>query len=226
MFRADRLTALMRAKGVSQADLARRVGVSTTAIWKLVNEPGQGSKHLHKIARVLGTTPEYLTNESDEAEAQQLGEHRLPFRGAELGHEHDPDHVMVQEFDLDYGMGGGTYLDFPVKADPVSFSRAWLRHFTKSPVGALFFARGIGDSMMPTIADADIVLIDTAQQTPRMGDQIWAIDFGGVGMIKRLRPMPDGGVKIQSDNPSIRDEVAHDGEMNVIGRVVAIVRKV
>lgn len=215
----DLIQRLVAYAGMKPAVLAKYAGVAVSTVNRPFNGTAQnrlGRSALEKLQAAFPDFPGWP--------ASPLGDRRLPFHGAEP--ERDPDHVMVQEFDLDYGMGGGTYLDFPVKAEPVSFSRAWLRHFTKSPVDALFFARGMGDSMMPTIADADIVLIDTAQQTPRMGDQIWAIDFGGVGMIKRLRPMPDGGVKIQSDNPSIRDEVAHDGEMNVIGRVVAIVRKV
>ena len=42
----------------------------------------------------------------------------------------------------------------------------------------------------------DIVLIDRRQDSPRIADLIWAFAFGEIGMIKRLRPMPDGSVKI------------------------------
>lgn len=136
-----------------------------------------------------------------------------------------PSSVDIHELDLAFGMGGGTYLDLPVKSTTHSFSRAWLRNFTDSPFEKLLFARGMGDSMMPTILDADIVLIDTAQQSPRMNDQIWALQMHGLGMIKRLRAGPEGSMKILSDNPSVPDEVAYDGEMQVIGRVVAAVRK-
>jgi len=45
-------------------------------------------------------------------------------------------------------------------------------------------------------------------------------------MIKRLRPMPDGTVRIMSDNPQVSDEIATDGDLTIIGRVVAIVRSV
>jgi phage repressor protein C with HTH and peptisase S24 domain len=80
--------------------------------------------------------------------------------------------------------------------------------------------------MMPAILDSDILLIDTTQQSPRMWDQFWAIEMHGLGMIKSLRPAKDGGMRLVSVNPDFRDELAYDGEMNVIGRVVAIVRKV
>ena len=105
-------------------------------------------------------------------------------------------------------------------------TRLWLRNFTDSPAEKLFFARGIGDSMEPTIYDSSLVLIDTAQNSVRMSDQIWAVAYGNVGMIKRLRPLPDGNIAVLSDNPQVPMITAADGEMHIIGRVVAVVRKI
>lgn len=56
----------MNASELSQAELARRVGVSQPTIYSLVHSNKVGSKHLHKIARVLGTTPAYLSGETDD----------------------------------------------------------------------------------------------------------------------------------------------------------------
>jgi phage repressor protein C with HTH and peptisase S24 domain len=50
--------------------------------------------------------------------------------------------------------------------------------------------------------------------------------FGEVGMVKRLRPRPDGSVVIVSDNKDVADDRATDGDLHVIGRVVAIVKRV
>ncbi|MCB2051793.1 MAG: helix-turn-helix transcriptional regulator, partial [Novosphingobium sp.] len=78
----------------------------------------------------------------------------------------------------------------------------------------------------PTIQDADVILIDTAQRTPRIWDKLWAMEMGGMGMIKRLRPTKDGqGIRLLSDG-GLPEEIAFDGEMTIVGRVVAIVRKV
>ena len=80
--------------------------------------------------------------------------------------------------------------------------------------------------MEPVIGDGDIILIDRSQRSPEFADLIWAIAYGQTGMIKRLRPMADGSVKILSDNPNVPPELAYDGELNVFGRVVAIVKRV
>jgi transcriptional regulator with XRE-family HTH domain len=63
---ADRLRERMQALGLSQAELARRVGVRQPTIFKLTTGGGYGSKHLHRIARELQTTPAYLTGETDD----------------------------------------------------------------------------------------------------------------------------------------------------------------
>ena len=56
----------MEAQGISQAELGRRVGISQSAIHRLTTGENYGSKHLHRIARELGTTPAYLTGEVDD----------------------------------------------------------------------------------------------------------------------------------------------------------------
>ncbi|KNH02632.1 transcriptional regulator [Qipengyuania citrea LAMA 915] len=80
--------------------------------------------------------------------------------------------------------------------------------------------------MAPTIGSNDQMLIDRSIDTLRIADQIWAFTFGGFGMVKRLRPRPDGSVAILSDNPNVPEDRAVDDELFIIGRVVAIVRKV
>lgn len=217
----------MDAKNFNQSALSREVGVSPTSIWKLLNEPSQGSKHTHKIARALGTTADYLMGESDDPSGPDnpVALNASTIVEAIEPEDEDDEIVEIEELDLAFGMGGGSYLDMPVKAKPRKFTRGWLRMFTPAPPVRIKIAQGIGDSMAPTIQNADIVIIDTADTRVKMGDQIWAVAYGDTGLIKRLRPLPSGGVKIMSDNPLIEAETAYDGELHVIGKVVAVVRR-
>lgn len=216
MILPDRLQAALDHKGISQSALARAAGISPNAVNKLVNGKSKSSSHIYEIATALDVSPAYLSGEADEFGS--TGRERLvpPV---------DPDLVELAELDLAFGMGA-TFLDLPVKAEKARFSRRWLRNFTDTAPDGLFFARGLGDSMMPSILDSDVLLIDTTEHTMRMGDQIWAISYNGLGMIKRLRATRDGGVRIMSDNANVREDVAYDGELHLLGRVVAIVRKV
>lgn len=219
MFRRDRLVALMAEKGLTQSELARRVGVSPTAIWKLMNEPAQGSKHTHKIARELETSSEYLMGETDDgAQTRQLVAAAVP------ANDPDSDVVEIDSIDLKFGMGG-SFLDTDhIDVEKVKFSASWIRQFTKASPDMLCTTKGIGDSMMPTIHDQDVVIIDRSQTRPEMGDMIWAVVYSGWGMIKRLRALPDGRIRISSDNQLVRDEYAGDGELFIVGRVVAAVK--
>lgn len=70
--------------GLSQSELARRVGVTQTTIRKLATGGGYGSKYLHKIARELGTTPAYLTGETDDPAASAPAEPELSYEEREL----------------------------------------------------------------------------------------------------------------------------------------------
>lgn len=220
-----RILERLEALGITQSELARRVGITQPAIANLIKRGGRSS-HLHKIARALETTPEHLEGLP---EAERIASPRPGFGGfpvpANVIEDEDDEIVEIQELDLAFGMGGGSYLDLPVKAKPRRFTRGWLRLFTQAPPTRIFIAQGIGDSMAPTIQNADICIIDTADTRVKMGDQIWAVAYGETGLIKRLRPMPDGGVKIMSDNPLIEAETAYDGELHVIGKVVAVVRR-
>lgn len=56
----------MEERGLSQSELARRVGVTQATIYKLISGLSTTSRHLHKIARVLGTTTAYLEGETDD----------------------------------------------------------------------------------------------------------------------------------------------------------------
>lgn len=157
-----------------------------------------------------------------DADSGQVGNPRAAYRADRLVR---AEMVDVAEIDLRFGLGG-EYMDEVPVPQMRSFSRDWLRQITTSPPEHLYWAKGQGNSMEPTISDGDILLIDRTQATPAFGDLYWAIAFGHVGMIKRLRPMPDGSVKILSDNPSVPPETAVDEELHVFGRVVAVVKKV
>jgi len=71
MIDGDRLRERMEARGMSQAELGRRVGVAQTSIFKLLSGRSINSRYLHKIARELNTTPAYLTGETDDPSSDQ-----------------------------------------------------------------------------------------------------------------------------------------------------------
>jgi phage repressor protein C with HTH and peptisase S24 domain len=201
--------------------LAEAVGVKQPSIGRLLSGDTKTTRALEMIATALRTTPAYLRGNVDDPGIPGQDEVSTPRPLASLRRQ---DAVEIDEIDLRFGLGG-TYLDNPVEVSKRTFSREWLRQFTNAQPDQLVWTIGDGDSMEPTIRSGEVILIDKSQRSPRMGDGIWALAFGDIGMIKRLRPMPDGTIKIASDNQLVRDEIAADGELFVVGRVVVVVRK-
>jgi len=66
MIIGSRIAALMQAQGISQAELARRIGVAQPTVFKMLHDNKTGSVHLHKVAKTLKTTSAYLTGETDD----------------------------------------------------------------------------------------------------------------------------------------------------------------
>ena len=213
---AERLSLL----GISQAELARRVKIAQPTINALIKGNATGSKHLHKIASELETSPAYLCGETDDPAPV------APRMSAVTALADELDLAMVPQIDIGYSMGGGTVVEQFEQTGIIPFSRTWLRSMMNGVIGDLFVARGDGDSMEPTLKDGDIVLIDTSQKAIRSQDRIWAVSYGDLGMIKRVRRTPGGTYMLLSDNPAVSPVECIDGEMNVIGRVIWIGRRI
>ena len=215
----EKIAALRVAAGMSQADLARKSELSQGTIGKLESGISSGSSHLHRIARALGTTAEYLTGEIDDPSEGASPPVPVQVVAGELGL------VPVKEVDLALGLGGGFIDDGAVLETTRYFPASWLRELTRTPAEHLVFARTKGDSMKPTLSDGDIVIIDLTQKRIREQDGVYAIAVAQLGMVKRIWANPDGSYKIKSDNPSVGPETAHDDEMFVLGQVVGKVGK-
>lgn len=69
MILSERVRDCIAAAGLTQAELARRVNVTQGAIAKIAKNNPHRSSVLHLVARELGTTPAYLTGETDDPTA-------------------------------------------------------------------------------------------------------------------------------------------------------------
>ena len=146
--------------------------------------------------------------------------------------DHESDEAIAQRFDLvpiksidmAYGMGA-TFANERIEVRTRWFPREWVSSLTSTQAVNLTWAPGKGDSMAPTINDGEIVLIDTSERSVFDQDAIWAFTIGETAMMKRLRIRGDK-VTIMSDNEHVRDDHAHPDEINIVGRVSHVVKRV
>lgn len=203
---------------------------------ELLRQVEQAAASRADIARVLSVAPARVTG-------LYAGKRDLSFDEARalIKHYHleaDQQHTsldeiaaehglaFIEEIDLALGMGA-TYLSGgePEVRGLVPFRAEWLKDIFRGSMQSLKVVRGSGDSMEPTIRNGDFVLIDTSHQRIDDQDVVWAVAYGELGMIRRVRSMPGGGYLLMPDNSVVRPIEAHDGEMVVLGKVIWIGRR-
>ncbi len=109
--------------------------------------------------------------------------------------------------------------------DRYAFRRQWLR--SKGNVEELVLIEARGDSMDPTIADGDAVLINCAQKKVIDG-HMYALRTKNAIMVRRLQPIGAARIKVMSDN-KLYDSYEIDlesGDIEIIGQVIWIGREV
>jgi phage repressor protein C with HTH and peptisase S24 domain len=201
----------------SASDFAKRYGINSTSYRAYENNQNGYARKAIEFADKLGVTARWLLEGGD-------FEHTPQDDGSATSLAKQMGLALVPELELGYSMGGGSIFTDYRQRGFVPFQRDWLRGFMRGTFADLFVARGEGDSMTPTLLDGDIVLIDTAQKMIDRQDRIWAISYGDLGMIKRVRRLPNGVYRIMSDNSVVEPIEVSDDEMHVVGRVVWIGR--
>ncbi len=218
--------------GKSQGAFAALGGVSKNS--QLQYEKGETAPSVSYLLKLrdAGIDVSSLWLDPDDIDAIEIGQGAIGPIAARYGlggykvkaSVDELDLVKVNEIDLAYGFGG-TYSDVPVETQVLHFPRTWLETITHTPPSSLTFARGRGDSMQPTLQDGDIVLIDRSIRNVREQDAVWALTVGDIAMIKRVRAKGER-VSVLSDNDRVPPDEYHHEEINIVGRVIFIGRRI
>lgn len=216
--RIDRLKQAITDAGFESVNqFAKAIGVGQSTISNILTGRTTDSRYLPRIAAFLGVDPGWLLGTKDDPHAEPEGYYEDAAR--------DMGARLIDEIDLQFSMGGGAVID-QVQHQRIAVPESWVLPAMRGSFDDLFITYPKGDSMRPTIGDGDAVLVDRSQTRITGQDQIWCIAYGDLGMIKRVRQLPDGGYLIINDNPAIENFTAYDGEMHTIGRVIWIGRRV
>lgn len=158
---------------------------------------------------------------------QLLGHEPVDFvRGAESGAGikpiiDDDKYYYIPCYTQTCGMGSGRPLQHEEITGKHSYSQSWLLAENLDPA-QLCRIKGDGDSMLPTIAHKDSILVNKAENQVING-KVFAFRVGDDIRVKRLYRQMDGRVRVVSDNPDkaqYPDEfLAADDMPEIIGRV-------
>ncbi|UAK23644.1 XRE family transcriptional regulator [Sphingomonas nostoxanthinifaciens] len=211
----NNIAALRKAAGLSQTQLAEKIGTTLNMLGKLE----RGGRDLN--SKWIGKIAEALHVEQRDLLAGPTSDARPPAsKGPVVDDDSEIGMVGVQNIDLPWGLGA-TFTDQAVQVDVLQFPKVWMEAISPTPAGLLTWARARGDSMGPTIDDGDLILLDRSKRRVDEQDALWAFTVGDTASIKRLRVKGDRFV-ILSDNPSVPVDEEPIDFVNIVGRVVFV----
>jgi len=209
---------------------------------RLIRERGE---HYGALSRLLGRNPAYIQQfvkrgtprKLDEADRRLLARYfavdeallggpgdvtgRAPVQAGRSARKPGRTIVDVPRLTLGASAGAGALDQDEVAAGLLSFDAAWLRALGGRP-DMLSIIRVDGESMMPTLADGDDIMVDRSDGAERMRDGIYVLRMDDTLMVKRVMLMPRRGrISVRSDNtlfPSWEDIDA--AQVMLIGRVI------
>jgi hypothetical protein len=117
---------------------------------------------------------------------------------ARLGH----GLVAIRRLDVGVAAGPGALPDGEAAHDALCLSAGLLRELGVGRPAALTLVRVEGDSMQPTLAPGDDILVDRDDAADRLRPGIYVLRRDDALIVKRIEPNPAGGIDIRSDNDS------------------------
>lgn len=136
--------------------------------------------------------------------------------------------VPVPRLDVGASAGPGALDGNEDRLGRIGFDPAWLRRLGVGSSAALSLVRVEGDSMAPTLADGDDILVDSGDAGGRLRDGIYVLRIEDALVVKRIAVNPAGGaVSVRSDNAAYPGWPDCDpAALGIVGRVVWVGRAV
>jgi hypothetical protein len=216
-----RLDELIAARGEDYASLSRRLGRNPTYIQQFVKRgvPRRLSETDRRaLAQYFGIAERLLGGPDDSAQRHVVARPALVQRAE--------DYVLIPRLEVGASAGSGSVPGDESPLTAVAFQANWVRSVASGSAEALSVINVTGDSMLPTLADGDEILVDTADRE-RLRDGIYVLRTDDALLVKRLSVNPaTRRLAIRSDNdayPSWDD--CDPAGVSVIGRVVWVGRR-
>jgi phage repressor protein C with HTH and peptisase S24 domain len=198
---------------LTQAKLAEMIGVSEGAVSRYESDERRLTLPLlRRLAETLHCTIAQITGEA-------------PPEGVDEAF--DKEYAEVPVYDVRASAGPGLSIEEEAFKHRLLFRRDFLRSVTPAPVRKLCVIEASGDSMFPTIANGDQLLVDLTQTTPRE-DGIYVLRIDDDLIVKRVVVDPvRRQAHIGCDNRAYEPLHPVDLEdLHVAGRVIWIGRRV
>lgn len=211
---------IRREKELTLEQVSAETGINTGNLSRIErDQAGFSQNTLRTIAKALGVTVVDL-HQDDQAKVREVVA-AYGIRGTTDG----DDALVIPMFNVRASMGAGIeHVENETVLNRLELSMSWVR--SRLPAISSFtnlaFITGYGDSMEGTYADGDILFVDRGVADVKL-DAVYVFRLGDELFIKRLQRLPNGSLKVISDNRKYEPYVL-DGDaraaMQILGRVV------
>lgn len=223
----ERVSSRLKELGMSQAELARRAGLTRSAVcsWLTKDIKTVKAETLLETARVLGVHPMWLASGRGAKDINEDFQGQAVKAIDEETEDVGKDYVVIPEFVLEFSAGTGAIAESECPdCVPAAYKLSWMQSIGLNPKNARRF-RVRGNSMEPTLFNGDRILVDISQNLPeRIQDgAVYAVRYGEELKVKRLQRKLRGRLVLISDNPDYDPEEvdpATSEDFAIIGRVL------
>nr|WP_231873554.1 LexA family transcriptional regulator [Acetobacter tropicalis] len=196
--RGERLRQAAQAIGITRA--AKAAGVPYTTLRDYMNGGEMKFSSIASLARVCGVSLDWLAYGAGEEPPPPQTQEETPARG---GHQ-----AVIPWLDN--------------REDGLRISKSWLARTFRQDGTSLRLVSVIGDAMLPTLVENDLVILDTANQQIH-GSGLFALAVDDSILIRRLERRLGGGLRVIADNDRYppqdltQDEVS---DLKIVGEVL------
>jgi phage repressor protein C with HTH and peptisase S24 domain len=130
--------------------------------------------------------------------------------------------VLVTRIDVQLSAGNGREAWHIEEREPLPFQADYIRRLDSKPKD-LVAVKVDGDSMEPRLFDDDTVIVDRADTRVPANGKVFALVYAGELLVKRLQRLPDGGLRVVSDNHDRYEPITVPADqvnnITIVGRV-------
>lgn len=211
----DRLKEAIRQKGLNASELAKKADVKSSFIYDILNgkSSNPSTSKMAKISAALEIDLPSLLGLENLSTSPKMD---------------SAEYVVISSMLATSSGDAGAMIIEEKKGEPYYFRRSWVKDRLKTEPENLRMIFVEGDSMEPTLCQADMVLIDITKRNPSPSG-IFVL-FDGMGLIaKRLEFIAQSeppSVKILSDNSQYQPYERTVSDAEIIGRIVWFAREI
>ncbi|MGD8326796.1 MAG: S24 family peptidase [Sphingomonadales bacterium] len=219
-----KLDQLIHDSGHDYASVSRYLGRNSAYVQQFIKRgvPRRLKEEDRQKLAVLFEVPEQELGALRTSNPQATPE--VPIRERPIKRYND-DFVFVPYFDIRASAGSGSLIEKEDQKTSLAFRKEWVARVATGSADDLAILLVEGDSMDPTLAHGDLILIDTSQAW-YLRDGIYVLRVDGALLVKRISVNPSTKrLTIKSDNPAYESWSNCDPtEVDPIGRVIWVGR--